>query len=192
MDKSSEIMTVNMHKSSKITVLHAIRYDGLRLDQNVLVPVLHFDGLDVLKAIDECFTAWYRTEEGTKAWSESCGDYNIGDLLCGSRPSCEFTRSYGFEFLPDNGEEIIEISYDRVLGNHSEEAVENDDLVDEQTLAVEQVCECCGRHFWLLYHEDGAYDYLDDRGDGPCSCEAEFHPVDGSPSLSEWLANLNG
>ena len=172
----------------KVTVIHAVRYDGLAIDQNVFVRVLHDEGLDLMPAIDACFTAWYKTEAGRAAWSASCCDYNIGDMLCGDAPDRDFTRQYGFEFLTDTGEDIIEMSYDRVLGSDPSE--DDDDLVEERTIAVGQVCECCGRHFWLLYHEDGAYDYLDDRGEGPCGCEADYHPVDGSPTISEWLNSL--
>lgn len=174
-----------MDKISKVTVLHAVRYDGLRIDQDVFARVLHDEGLDLMSAIDSCFTAWYKTPAGRTAWEQSCSDYNIGDMLCGPAPSAAFTRGHGFEFLPDDGEDIIEISYDRVLGDGS-----NGDE-EEQTLDVEQVCECCGRHFWLLYHEDGVYDLLDDRGDSPCDCKAGFHPIDGSPTITEWLASLS-
>ena len=174
--------------NQKVTILHAVRYDGLKIGQNVFVRILHDEGMDLMEAIDDCFTAWFKTPLGREVWNQSCCDYNIGDMLCLMAPTREFTRDFGFEVLPETDEDIIEMSYDRVLGHGPED--DDDDLIEERTLAVEQVCECCGRHFWILYHEDGAYDYLDDRGDGPCDCEAEYHPVDGSPSLAEWLESL--
>ena len=171
----------------KVTVIHAVRYDGLKIDQNICVRVLHDEGMNLMEAIDACFTAWYKTPLGREMWNASSCDYNIGDMLCLAAPTRDFTRDYGFEIMPDADEDVIDISYDRVLGCGPED---DDDLVEERTIAVEQVCECCGRHFWLLYHEDGAYDYLDDRGEGPCGCEADYHPVDGSPTISEWLNSL--
>lgn len=51
---------------------------------------------------------------------------------------------------------------------------------------VKQECSCCGHQFDLMYWANGSYTYLDD----PCDCEAEFHPVEGSPTISEWLEQV--
>lgn len=51
---------------------------------------------------------------------------------------------------------------------------------------VEQICESCGKHFYLNYCSDGTYRYVE----GTCDCEADFHPVDGEPTISEWIKTL--
>lgn len=111
---------------TKITELHATRWDGVQLELNTTVLVSHIPGLDVLKAIHECMTAWYKTEEGHAAWEYSCEDYNIGDWLCGTHPDDEFTSRYGFVLNPGTDHYVIEIDHDLVLGdgNIDEEDVE--------------------------------------------------------------------
>ena len=47
-------------------------------------------------------------------------------------------------------------------------------------------CEKCGDVFGVLYMADGSYAYANE----PCECEANFHPIDGEPSISEWLESL--
>ena len=53
-------------------------------------------------------------------------------------------------------------------------------------ITVEQECEGCGKHFLVRYCPDGTYDFLED----PCPCRDPFHPVDGKPSISEWLSSI--
>ena len=49
-----------------------------------------------------------------------------------------------------------------------------------------QECNECGKLFQITYFEDGTYEYFDD----PCNCESGFSPVDGVPSISEWIESL--
>lgn len=51
---------------------------------------------------------------------------------------------------------------------------------------VEQICEGCGKHFYLKYCSDETYEYVGEV----CDCEAGFHPVEGEPSVSEWMETL--
>ncbi len=51
---------------------------------------------------------------------------------------------------------------------------------------VEQECENCGNRFYLKYFEDGSYEYISPT----CDCESEFHPINGEPSISQWLQFL--
>ncbi|MBQ6403317.1 MAG: hypothetical protein IJI27_05375 [Oscillospiraceae bacterium] len=56
----------------------------------------------------------------------------------------------------------------------------------DMTRLVKQECDCCGKVFTVRYHSNGTYDYVDE----PCDCEANFSPVDGEPSISQWLEAL--
>ena len=47
-------------------------------------------------------------------------------------------------------------------------------------------CEKCGTVFGVCYHADGSYEYAN----APCECEADFRPINGEPSISEWLETL--
>lgn len=58
--------------------------------------------------------------------------------------------------------------------------------MDKKYKVVEQVCEVCGKHFYLRYCSDGSYEYIGDT----CDCEEFFRPIDGEPSISEWLEKL--
>lgn len=51
---------------------------------------------------------------------------------------------------------------------------------------VTQECHFCGKRFDLMYWANGTYTYLEE----PCECEAEFSPVDGKPTLMEWLEQI--
>lgn len=53
---------------------------------------------------------------------------------------------------------------------------------------VMQECQQCGKLFPVRYFEDGTYEYAGET----CECEAEFEPINGEPSISEWLENLKG
>lgn len=58
--------------------------------------------------------------------------------------------------------------------------------MNRQQKIVRQQCNECGCEFDLVYWSDGTYTYLDDT----CDCESNFSPVDGQPSLSEWLEQI--
>ena len=67
--------------------------------------------------------------------------------------------------------------------------IKNESITNEKDdiyKIVEQVCEGCGSHFSLKYCADGTYEYIGDV----CDCEADFHPVDGEPSMYEWIETL--
>lgn len=53
--------------------------------------------------------------------------------------------------------------------------------MDKIYRVVEHICNCCGKHFYLKYCSDGTYEYVGEV----CDCEADFHPVEGEPSISE-------
>lgn len=61
-----------------------------------------------------------------------------------------------------------------------------ENIMDKIYKDVEQVCEGCGKHFYLRYCSDGTYEYIGIV----CDCEADFHPVDGELSISEWMKTL--
>ena len=67
------------------------------------------------------------------------------------------------------------------------------DDTEVRSLIAEQECEACGRRFKVQYVttigriKKFRYEYVDT----PCECDAAFHPVDGAPSISEWLEQLN-
>lgn len=85
---------------------------------NATITVIHKKGLDVLDAIDRCFSAWYQTTpEGRDAWEYTCGDYNIGDFLSLKKPSKEFQEQFGFYIEEYDCDDSIEITYDRIWGN---------------------------------------------------------------------------
>ena len=52
---------------------------------------------------------------------------------------------------------------------------------------VMQECGQCGKIFPIKYFEDGSIEYTSDS----CDCEAEFSPIEGQPSISEWLKRGN-
>lgn len=51
---------------------------------------------------------------------------------------------------------------------------------------VMQECTQCGEHFPVRYLEDGTYDYIRSF----CDCESDFVPIEGQPSISEWMESL--
>ena len=81
----------------------------------------------ILKALTTLLTQWVKdTKEGKKAWENTGGDFNVGDLasyegeFCGWLVHSKLTAKgiINFEFL-ENGDMDIEI-YDRVLMNADE------------------------------------------------------------------------
>lgn len=58
--------------------------------------------------------------------------------------------------------------------------------MDKIYKTVEQVCHGCGKHFYLEYCSDGTYEYVG----VVCDCEDGFSPVEGEPSISEWMETL--
>ena len=52
-----------------------------------------------------------------------------------------------------------------------------------KTYIASQECSYCGEQFRVEYAECGGYRFID----FPCECEVEFSPVDGEPSISQWL-----
>lgn len=51
---------------------------------------------------------------------------------------------------------------------------------------VMQECICCGQRFPIRYYEDGTIEYIGET----CNCESDFEPIDGEPSISEWMETL--
>ena len=51
---------------------------------------------------------------------------------------------------------------------------------------VMQECNCCGKRFPIEYCSDGTYSYISNT----CNCESSFEPIEGQPSISEWLQSL--
>lgn len=51
---------------------------------------------------------------------------------------------------------------------------------------AEQECHGCGKRFYLRYCSDGTYKHIGES----CDCEADFSPVDGELSISEWIEYL--
>ena len=61
-----------------------------------------------------------------------------------------------------------------------------DDDMKKIYKTVEQICESCGKHFYLKYCSDGTYEYIGEV----CDCESDFHSVEGEPSIPEWIDTL--
>lgn len=114
-------MNKGLKNFTQTTELHAVRNAAWGVEEDVAVRVYHKSGLDVLSAIDDCMTAWYKTPGGKDAWIQSSGDYNIGDWLCGNHPCDDFTAQFGFILDPGKNIPVIELDYDRVLGHVEEE-----------------------------------------------------------------------
>ena len=60
-----------------------------------------------------------------------------------------------------------------------------------KSIIVMQECQSCGSEFPIKYYEDGTYDYINDNA----CCDDEgnydfFVPVDGQPSISQWIESL--
>ena len=53
-------------------------------------------------------------------------------------------------------------------------------------LDVTQECNSCGARTTVRYRENGWYDFLNT----PCECESTFSPVDGEPTINQWLESL--
>ena len=54
---------------------------------------------------------------------------------------------------------------------------------------ITQECWGCGHRFDIMYLQDGSYLYLDDDD---CDCEyTSFSPIDGQPSISQWLEQFS-
>lgn len=52
---------------------------------------------------------------------------------------------------------------------------------------AQQNCNDCNETFTVRYWENGSYDYMDDA----CECEESgFSPLNGVPSISQWLESL--
>lgn len=51
---------------------------------------------------------------------------------------------------------------------------------------VMQECTCCGQRFYVKYYENGTIEYTYKT----CECESDFEPIDGEPSISEWIKTL--
>lgn len=60
------------------------------------------------------------------------------------------------------------------------------ETIDKIYKTVEQECDGCGKHFYLKYCSDGTYEYIGEV----CTCLASFHPVNGEPSISEWIGQI--
>lgn len=58
--------------------------------------------------------------------------------------------------------------------------------MDKIYRVAEQICSVCGKHFYLKYCSDGTYEYVGKV----CDCEADFRPIEGQPSISEWMESL--
>ena len=58
--------------------------------------------------------------------------------------------------------------------------------MDKVYRTAEQECHSCGKHFYLKYHSDGTYEYVEEV----CDCDTDFSPVEGELSISEWLEYL--
>lgn len=50
----------------------------------------------------------------------------------------------------------------------------------------DQVCTCCGKKFPAWYRYDTEKKTVEITYESACECEAEFSPVGGAPSVSEW------
>ena len=57
-----------------------------------------------------------------------------------------------------------------------------------KTLVVRQKCNNCGMEFDVIYHKNGTYKYLPNQS--ICNCEASFHPIDGQPTIAEWIKDI--
>lgn len=54
----------------------------------------------------------------------------------------------------------------------------------------DQVCTCCGKKFPAWYRYDTEKKTTEITYADPCKCEAEYSPVGGAPSISEWVERV--
>lgn len=59
-------------------------------------------------------------------------------------------------------------------------------MKERKYLDAEQECIACGHKFIVRYWEDEDLDYVTE----PCDCSAEYQPVEGNPSFSQWLKSI--
>ena len=112
----------------KITEITATRMDGCEIDASASIRIKHTDNLDVLKALENCLTEWFTTtDEGRAAWEYSYADFNIGDLRAGMTPPASLQKKHGFLILPDDVDNIIQIDFDRVLGDGDPASAEEEE-----------------------------------------------------------------
>ena len=55
-----------------------------------------------------------------------------------------------------------------------------------KTIVVMQECTQCGKRFALRYFDDGTFQFVTE----PCHCDVGFKPIEGKPSLSEWVESI--
>lgn len=124
--KEKDMMDTNVSEAARMTKrtrVHAVRDAWKVRDRcSADIVIFHEPSLgDVMAAIDRCFSDWYMTEKGKKAWEYSCEEYNIGDYLSGGRPDDEFTARYGFVIREPEEDALVDISYDRIWGDRERE-----------------------------------------------------------------------
>jgi hypothetical protein len=108
-----------------------IRYGNFNSLENLVVvdfrtiPPYHPENSDdLMSRIKRAVTKWMEnTEEGEALWEETCGDYNIGDLLMerDNESLSSFLleeRIAGYEILFDLGQ-VDSFPYDTLLGDPS-------------------------------------------------------------------------
>lgn len=102
------------------TRLVAVRNEGLRGPEIInTILIEHTADVDPEERLEECLSAWFKTEEGQEEWNRSCQDNNYGDLVV-SPPSDEFMARFGLHI--DREDEIPEVivNHDHVLGSPDE------------------------------------------------------------------------
>lgn len=55
-----------------------------------------------------------------------------------------------------------------------------------QNKVVMQECTCCRKRFPVRYFMNGSYEYMGET----CKCESDFEPIEGEPSISEWMEEI--
>lgn len=115
--------------------------------------------------------------------------FNFGFLAGGKTHCGKKIASLKLEDLDDIADEYaekyIQNGSESDIGDFVDSLAQRDKRFDPIRVVV---CECehCGCTFDVCYLADGSYEYAS----APCECEAEFHPIDGEPSIGEWLESL--
>jgi len=109
------------------TIIPFIREEGL-MDLIKVITYKKMTSASIIQAFKKCLTWWVKnTEEGHKAWQDSCGDFNVGDLAMWedivntSMPHSKLTANGIVDWkIIECGDPSDIISFDKILVNYKD------------------------------------------------------------------------
>ena len=117
------------------------------------------------------FYLGYEVAAGATAAARNLRKKTGGEVLALAREYAKAAKALG-----EGDMSLADFVTDRI--NHDKR------LYPDRIVTME--CEKCGEEFRVRYLHDGSYEYVE----FPCDCDAEYHPINGEPSISEWLESL--